>query len=33
MKTLLVGDDDTDASRRALDRAIELAQAFVQSSW
>ena len=28
MKTLLVGYDDSDASRRALDRAIELAQAF-----
>lgn len=28
MKTLLVGYDDTDPSRRALDRALELAQAF-----
>jgi nucleotide-binding universal stress UspA family protein len=28
MKTLLVGYDDSDASRRALDRAVELAQAF-----
>ena len=28
MKALLVGYDDSDASRRALDRALELAQAF-----
>jgi len=28
MKTIVIGYDDTDPSRRALDRAIELAKAF-----
>jgi nucleotide-binding universal stress UspA family protein len=27
MRTILVGDDETDGSKRALDRAVELAHA------